>query len=848
MYKKITEVISAEVSEARNTPAKSATILLSGIQDFSIGDNVVLAQARGSQLRYFSLSVKEVTYKNGNTELVCEDLLQQIFDLLLPEVEDQSGEASAIIKTILQSANTLGFIDIYVDDQNIDDSGVSYTKVNASKRKIGELFQDICTDTGFVMWVGYDEAHNQPNAFFFKNETDFEVTTCSLREGYNIISEDLNKGSKDDIINYILFYYYPTRYPFAEDWTEGGIGRKLWNADVKAQLKAWYHTREVRVRNSGAYCYPTANMHNGDTSITVNSTTGFTSTGYLDVGGSMVLHYTSKDATHFYLANPLDLLSDIIATDTYFIYERRENLTDESLAEYASESFPFFKDFPITKIGIYVDSKVGSPGPLVIRFYDPSTGKFEKKYTITNPLPGWNYIDVDLSIIYEWVSCTIFISIDEINTNDDYYTLGMGHCLSATEQLNDGEYWYWQAYGAPSDFGEDDLQGFSDPTQMLSLYCESDYSEETPLWEGTALIGDDCKYIPWSAVPGIYRNFRKEGTDALRIIGPGNAVLTLSPGLVITDFDRIHLWRYGTISKITLNCDTGGSYYKSFSAANDWVEETLKFTDMTQVGNVSQVITSIKIDCNAGNGFIDSLYFLYPASGLAVVVKDDTSIAKYHQKPQVVYGRGITSSSYALSLAQKILDNNKEPKWKGTITTQDRVEMSSRNSIMVIIPSKGISEVMGIYQVTHHSDGLAELEVGEFVFDYAKILARLNSQIQNLEITVGSPSEGTQENLSLYALHAFKHQSGGEDEINVQGLQGELDNVQKSSWGKLADIPPQVSNLPLSVYGATSAPTINDDITQGYAVGSRWLDVTNDDEYVCLDATAGAAVWKKTTP
>ena len=46
---------------------------------------------------------------------------------------------------------------------------------------------------------------------------------------------------------------------------------------------------------------------------------------------------------------------------------------------------------------------------------------------------------------------------------------------------------------------------------------------------------------------------------------------------------------------------------------------------------------------------------------------------------------------------------------------------------------------------------------------------------------------------------------------------------------------------------ATVAPTVNDDIDLGYVVSSRWIDVTNDKEYVCLDNTDGAAVWTETT-
>jgi hypothetical protein len=50
-------------------------------------------------------------------------------------------------------------------------------------------------------------------------------------------------------------------------------------------------------------------------------------------------------------------------------------------------------------------------------------------------------------------------------------------------------------------------------------------------------------------------------------------------------------------------------------------------------------------------------------------------------------------------------------------------------------------------------------------------------------------------------------------------------------------------HTPLSVYDKAAAPTANDDTADGYAPGSRWVDTTNDIAYVCLDATAGAALW-----
>lgn len=46
---------------------------------------------------------------------------------------------------------------------------------------------------------------------------------------------------------------------------------------------------------------------------------------------------------------------------------------------------------------------------------------------------------------------------------------------------------------------------------------------------------------------------------------------------------------------------------------------------------------------------------------------------------------------------------------------------------------------------------------------------------------------------------------------------------------------------------ATAAPTVNDDASEGYGVGSNWFDTANDEAYTCLDATDGAAVWIGTT-
>ena len=42
---------------------------------------------------------------------------------------------------------------------------------------------------------------------------------------------------------------------------------------------------------------------------------------------------------------------------------------------------------------------------------------------------------------------------------------------------------------------------------------------------------------------------------------------------------------------------------------------------------------------------------------------------------------------------------------------------------------------------------------------------------------------------------------------------------------------------------ASAAPTSTNDDSEGYTVGSLWVDTTNDVQYICVDATNDAAVW-----
>ena len=47
---------------------------------------------------------------------------------------------------------------------------------------------------------------------------------------------------------------------------------------------------------------------------------------------------------------------------------------------------------------------------------------------------------------------------------------------------------------------------------------------------------------------------------------------------------------------------------------------------------------------------------------------------------------------------------------------------------------------------------------------------------------------------------------------------------------------------------STTNPTVNDDATNNFFIGSKWLNTSTGQEFTCLDDTSGAAVWSLTTP
>ncbi|RWG53332.1 MAG: hypothetical protein EOQ64_24210 [Mesorhizobium sp.] len=60
----------------------------------------------------------------------------------------------------------------------------------------------------------------------------------------------------------------------------------------------------------------------------------------------------------------------------------------------------------------------------------------------------------------------------------------------------------------------------------------------------------------------------------------------------------------------------------------------------------------------------------------------------------------------------------------------------------------------------------------------------------------------------------------------------------------LGDIPADLAFK--NNFAAVADPAATDDSSEGYQVGSTWVNTATDTAFVCVDATAGAAIWTAT--
>src|SRR5579885_595073 len=79
-------------------------------------------------------------------------------------------------------------------------------------------------------------------------------------------------------------------------------------------------------------------------------------------------------------------------------------------------------------------------------------------------------------------------------------------------------------------------------------------------------------------------------------------------------------------------------------------------------------------------------------------------------------------------------------------------------------------------------------------------------------------------------------------------IQNQLDGKSNINHTHLwADVTNISTIVPQSNFNGNGPPNFANDSTQGYQLGSRWIDATNQQEWVCLNTTPNNAVWTETT-
>ena len=120
-------------------------------------------------------------------------------------------------------------------------------------------------------------------------------------------------------------------------------------------------------------------------------------------------------------------------------------------------------------------------------------------------------------------------------------------------------------------------------------------------------------------------------------------------------------------------------------------------------------------------------------------------------------------------------------------------------------------------------------------------------KIVKINNATGIIEEGTNTNTDVADAVTKKHEHSNKTELDkLTDGDHDVRTDNPHSVTKAQVNLGNVENLKVKL-DATSAPGVGNDNTEGYAVGSRWVDVTNNKEYVCLDASTGAAVWTETT-
>lgn len=84
-----------------------------------------------------------------------------------------------------------------------------------------------------------------------------------------------------------------------------------------------------------------------------------------------------------------------------------------------------------------------------------------------------------------------------------------------------------------------------------------------------------------------------------------------------------------------------------------------------------------------------------------------------------------------------------------------------------------------------------------------------------------------------------------EDSARITATEGDIATLQSDVSTLQSDVSALQVATPQVNFSAVANPSITNDITEGYQIGSRWINISNNSVWTAVDVTTGAAIWKR---
>jgi hypothetical protein len=142
--------------------------------------------------------------------------------------------------------------------------------------------------------------------------------------------------------------------------------------------------------------------------------------------------------------------------------------------------------------------------------------------------------------------------------------------------------------------------------------------------------------------------------------------------------------------------------------------------------------------------------------------------------------------------------------------------------------------------------------------DAAKIVSGVLDLAQIPDLPASKITEGEFEDERISESSVTRHQEAltvtlsqvsdagdmaGKDTVATADIDANAVTEDKLS----ASVAEKLNRSAKNNFSATADPDADNDSTEGYSEGSRWLNTTTDESYVCVDPAEGAAIWLNTS-